>query len=209
MLPRKFVRAAGRTAARVLAACGMFLLVVPSGLVSGSDPAPTPASDPRVIPAARATHPPWEGARRIQHHVRRGLLDARYVSSSGEWVTAEDVETFLEDQGSPFAGHAELIVAAGNLYDVDPRLVVSISGIESGFGKYCRGHNAWGWNAGKTHWRSWEEGIVTYISRLAALYPDRESIPSLATRYNPAYAEGWGRRVGFVWQSFDQQASAS
>jgi hypothetical protein len=208
MLSIRLMRAVAKTAGRVLAMAGMFLLVVPPGLISGKGTAEQPASDPMVIPAARATESPWEGARTIQSHVRRGLLDARYVSSSGEWVTADDVEAFLEERDSPMSSHSELIVAGGNLYDVDPRLVVSISGIESGFGKYCRGHNAWGWNAGRTHWPTWEEAIVTYISRLAVLYPDRESIPSLATRYNPAYAEGWGRRVGFVWQSFDQQARA-
>ena len=83
---------------------------------------------------------------------------------------AGTIDNFLKKRGSPMAGMGSVFVAAGKRYGIDPRLVVSISGIESSFGKKIYGsHNAWGWGPGKP-FSSWEEGINTVSQGLARGY---------------------------------------
>src|SRR5262245_48212229 len=85
---------------------------------------------------------------------------------------AQQIDTYLKKKGSPLAGYGSVFVAAGKKYGVAPRLVVSISGIESSFGKYgpgTRRFNAWGWGPGKP-FASWEDGISTVTKGLADGY---------------------------------------
>lgn len=119
----------------------------------------------------------------------------RYVDESGATVTSERIRNFLTVRRSPMAEHSEAIVVAANRYGVDPRLVVAIAGVESGYGKRCRGFNAWGWNRGLARWHSWDQSIDSYTRLLAERYPNWRNVPRVARRYEPNTPEAWGRKV--------------
>jgi hypothetical protein len=121
--------------------------------------------------------------------------EPQYVSENGEVVDVKQVAHFLESQSSPMAPHASDIVKAGSTYGVDPRLVIAIAGVESSFGRHCRGHNAWGWNNGRTRWKSWSESIDTYTRLFSERYPNWRNLSRIAPVYNPNTPEQWGRKV--------------
>jgi len=114
-----------------------------------------------------------------------------FVGTDGEVITPERIERFLDGYDSPLRPYARRIVAAGLRHDVDPRLIVAISGTETTFGRFHRGHNAWGWEPvdGPARWPSWEEAIESYARLFARGYKSRA--PELiGPRYAP-FAPTW------------------
>lgn len=100
------------------------------------------------------------------------------------------IDGLLKQRGSPMAGMGNVFVAAGQKYGVDPRLVVSISGIESGFGVHTLGaHNAWGWGPGKP-FGSWAEGIASVTQGLASGYISKglRTPDQIVKKYSPGSA---------------------
>lgn len=136
--------------------------------------------------------------------VRAALREARYEDGKGVRVTVQQVRSFLARKRSPMAPFADSIIVAANRYKVDPRVVVAIAGVESTFGKHQKGFNAWGWNGGKTRWRSWEESIDSYTRQISQKYPDHRNISRIASRYNPNTPEAWSRKVKGWMTSLDQ-----
>lgn len=118
---------------------------------------------------------------------------------------AAQIDALLTKRGSPMAGMGHVFVAAGNKYGVDPRLVVSISGIESSFGTRIFGaHNAWGWGPGRP-FGSWEEGISTVTQGLYNGYISQGlTTPSqIVSKYAPGSdgnnEQNWANTVsGFI-----------
>jgi len=87
----------------------------------------------------------------------------------GEDSRVKILESFLNKYSSPLAPFASDFVKTADNYDLDWRLVASISGVESTFGKHVpyNSYNGWGWGIyGKNviYFSSWEEGIET-VSR--------------------------------------------
>ncbi len=102
------------------------------------------------------------------------------------------------------ADHVDALVASANKYRVDPRFIVAVAGVESSFGKRCRGYNAWGWNNGKTRWGSWPEAIDNYSRLISEKYPNWRSIKRIAPRYNPNTPDAWGRKVAYLMASIER-----
>ena len=75
-------------------------------------------------------------------------------------VTASQIDSFLTSRGSPMVGEGEHYLKWGKYFNVDPRLVIAISGAESTFGKYPCGNefNVWGWMLGGSCWSGFEPG---------------------------------------------------
>jgi hypothetical protein len=107
-------------------------------------------------------------------------VDGYYVSGS---FTTKDLrvlalQRFLSSKGSPMAAHADTIVQVSDSSNVDYRTFVSISGVESGFGKVGHaarvGHNPIGWRGGPggkfNIFGSWDESINFLVPRLARIY---------------------------------------
>jgi len=120
---------------------------------------------------------------------------------------AGSIDQLLKSRGSPMAGLGNAFVSMGRKYGVDPRLLVGISGIESGFGVHTMGnHNAWGWGPGKP-FASWEEGISTVAQGLKNGYISQGlTTPiQIANKYAPASdgndPQNWANVVsGFITQ---------
>jgi len=72
---------------------------------------------------------------------------------------------------TPLAGQGQALFDAGARYNVDPRLIVSIAGAETGFGRnITRGaNNAWNWlyNGRNSSFTSFAEGANTVTNRIA------------------------------------------
>jgi cell wall-associated NlpC family hydrolase len=100
---------------------------------------------------------------------------------------AGQIDAYLKKRGSPLAGQGKTFVAAGRRYKVDPRLVVSISGIESSFGKHILGsHNAWGWGPGRS-FGNWAAAIDAVTGGLRRGYLDKGLMTpeQIVRRYAP------------------------
>lgn len=83
---------------------------------------------------------------------------------------------FLLAQNSPMTPHSALIVTEADKYNLDWRLIVSISGVESRFCKIIPAgtFNCWGWKGGPggawQEFGSWENGIKHLTARMALGY---------------------------------------
>lgn len=150
--------------------------------------------------------------------ISRGQAYAQVASgSSAELVSpvtlravdnrAQILRDYLIMKNSPLAPHAQTFIDSADKYNLDWRLVVSISGLESGYGKHqpAGSHNGWGWGySGGTvkHFETWDEAIEEISRGLRQNYlKDRtESDPYVI---GPTYAASptWAIRVtGFMNQ---------
>jgi len=74
------------------------------------------------------------------------------------------LENYLNELNSPLAPHAKTFIESADKYNLDWKLLVSISGLESGYGKHqpLNSHNGWGWgynNGSVKHFTSWDVAI--------------------------------------------------
>ncbi len=83
---------------------------------------------------------------------------------------------FLEDYGSPMAPSAQTFVDVADETGMDWRLIASISGVESSFGRIIpyNSYNAWGWKGGPggsfSVFASWDDAISQITRRMATGY---------------------------------------
>jgi hypothetical protein len=86
---------------------------------------------------------------------------------------------------SPLVGDAVTFLAVADRHKLDWRLLPSIAIIESGGGR--AGGNIFGWNSGRTRFRSINESIEFVASRLATspVYAGKTAT-GILERYNPA-----------------------
>lgn len=115
-----------------------------------------------------------------------------YLGRDGERITPDRIRAFLDRQDSPMSAYAKQIVAAGMKHGVDPRVLVAIAGVESSYGVYARGHNAWGWRGGR--WRSWPQAIESFTQALASRYGSLRTgrFALASSRYCPPCGPRWG-----------------
>jgi hypothetical protein len=106
-----------------------------------------------------------------------------------------NIRIFLEKRKSPLAKYANDFVDASLEYNIDYRLVASISIVESSGGiNNFRRYNAWGW--GKINFESWEDGIWTVSRGLAKYYAKGLDTPEkISTYYCPPHASKWAKSV--------------
>lgn len=127
----------------------------------------------------------YEGFPEIEFELDRSPRDKRI----------EKLESFLESKGSPMAPYADLIVYYSDLYGVDPRLMVAIAAIESGYGKVCfRPYNAWGFYNG-SNWGSWSESIKGYMEGMNGSYFSKGARTPEAIGSSYAADPNWAARI--------------
>ncbi|MEK7516927.1 MAG: hypothetical protein AAB583_00075 [Patescibacteria group bacterium] len=88
---------------------------------------------------------------------------------------AEILGEFLKQYNSPLTAYADDFVKYADKYNLDWKLVASISGVESTFGKYIpyNSYNGWGWGIygnNVIYFSAWEEGIEAVSKGLRENY---------------------------------------
>lgn len=125
-------------------------------------------------------------------------------------ITAEELDRYLTDKGSPLAGQGQTLMDSGRRWNVDPRLTVAIAGAETTFGtRICAEYNAWNWfyvdtsRCSSNAFDSWEDGIeqVTRGLRRPYLGRGRTTIPAIAEIYTVTERETWIRNVTLFYQA--------
>ncbi len=119
------------------------------------------------------------------------------------------VRNVLEKYNSVLAPEAENFVFYADKYGIDWRLLVSISGLESGYGaQYVQGsYNAYGWGGGYIYFDSWEHGIDSISRALRKNYYDRGA--DTVEKVGSIYAENpqWAYRVRGFMSRIDNEYS--
>lgn len=99
----------------------------------------------------------------------------------------EAVRKFFERGDCPAQDYTEAFIEAADRYELDWRLLPSLSYVESTGGKQAHNNNMFGWDSGRAQFASPTEGIHQVGYRLAHsnLYRDKDLDGVLAT-YNPS-----------------------
>jgi peptidoglycan DL-endopeptidase CwlO len=115
---------------------------------------------------------------------------------AGDQTIAQAIDIYLIEKGSPMAGLGRAFVSAGKAFNVDPFLVVAISGKESSWGKHCfLPYNAWGW--GDVSFTDWDNAIFSYTRLLNEEYTSKgRTTPAvIAPIYCPPNYVEWTKDV--------------
>src|ERR1019366_7857566 len=133
-----------------------------------------------AVPVALSPHPAPAPAPQYRSDPRLGTL-----------------RNFFHLADCPAEQYAAAFLEAADRNELDWRLLPSLSFVESTGGKFSRETNLFGWDPGRTHFPSAEEGInaVRYRLSHSDLYKDKELDEILST-YNPNVE--YGRRVKSV-----------
>ena len=96
------------------------------------------------------------------------------------------LETFLRASDAPARAVSRVFLHEADRYELDWRLLPSISIIESSGGKTARNNNLFGWDAGRAEFPSMSDGIRKVAFHLAnsPYYKDKE-LDELLVTYNP------------------------
>lgn len=105
------------------------------------------------------------------------------------------IDRYLEQHDSPMMGLGKEFWEQGRRHKVDPRLLVAISGNETGFGRLLTSrYNAFNWfyrGIWDSHYSSWSEAITSVTRGIRQYYFEegRTSIEALGAKYGPIGAE--------------------
>jgi hypothetical protein len=133
-----------------------------------------------------------------------------YISNVPSTIKTTDARAiamynFLLDYNSPMYPNAETFIEEADKYGLDWRLVASISGVESAFGRLIapNSFNGWGWKGDPTqewsHFDDWDHGITVVTERMALGYGIKLTPYQIEATYcppcgaNPAHA--WANGV--------------
>lgn len=114
------------------------------------------------------------------------------------------IKRVLERYGSPLAATVDGFMEAANKYDLDPYLLPSIAGVESGFGRayITSTYNVFGWGRGTIPFNSFEDGYLTVGKGLRENYINRGATSVEAI--GAIYCEGntWSGKVNYFMAQF-------
>lgn len=146
--------------------------------------------------AVRAQEYTVSGSAYFQETYGRNAFDYR----------VENLRKFLQKYDSPLAPHAQDFVSYADANGLDYRLVASITGVESTFGKHIpyKSYNAYGWANGKYKFVSWTDsiGVVSETLRKEYIEKGAPTIKKIARRYAPP-STTWGTKVKYFEGKID------
>lgn len=123
---------------------------------------------------------------------------------------AQILKDYLVKYSSPLENSAQDFIDAADQYGLDWKLVVSISGVESTFGKHIPGgYNGWGWGVygdNAIYFKSWREAIFTISKGLRENYVDRGYTEPFAINRIYAASPHWGKNVTFFMNDIEKYA---
>jgi len=143
--------------------------------------------------------------------------DPSVENNDASACTETSIRSYLESRISPLKDFTNDFIAAGELYNVDPRFIVSIASAESSLGtRLCASFNAWGIMSSGTcrAFSSWPEGInnVTRLVGYNYLPKGQNNIPSFVKMsstnggtctqhcYCASGCDNWIKNVGNAYQ---------
>lgn len=123
------------------------------------------------------------------------------------------LRAYLASKNSPLANSADLFVQRADKYNIDWRLLASISGVESTFGQQIPNNsfNAWGWGIygdNRIYFSSWDNGIQTISEGIREQYMDQwgaQNVYQLGKLY--AASPTWAQRVDYFMNDIDKFAA--
>jgi len=129
----------------------------------------------------------------ISHHEATRVPPSDYRKDPRQ----EALRKFFQKADCPAQQYSGVFIDAADRYDLDWRLLPSLSYVESTGGKQAHNNNFFGWDSGRAQFASPEEGIHRVGYRLAHsdLYRDKNLDELLAT-YNPS--EEYAQKVKSV-----------
>lgn len=120
---------------------------------------------------------------------------------------AKILAKYLEEYNSPLQYHAQDFLDAANQYDLDWKLLPSIAGVESTFGKRIPGgYNAYGWGVygtNRIYFKSWRDGMFTVAKGLRENYVNRGYNDPYEMNRIYAASPTWGVRVSYFMNDLD------
>ncbi|KKS11513.1 hypothetical protein A2617_02965 [Candidatus Daviesbacteria bacterium RIFOXYD1_FULL_41_10] len=121
---------------------------------------------------------------------------------------AQMLSSYLSKYNSPLQYQAQHFVDAADENNLDWKLVASIAGVESTFGKFIPGgYNAWGWGVYGTnaiYFNSWKDGIYTVSRGLRQNYFNRGlTTPDSINRVYAA-SPTWGTKVSYFLTDMEE-----
>ena len=119
---------------------------------------------------------------------------------------AKILADYFAKYNSPFEYHAQDFIDAADNFGVDWKLVPSISGVESTFGKQTYGYNAWGWGIygdNRLNFNSWRNGIFTVTGGLKEGYIDQGLTDPYSMNRKYAASPAWGWKVDFFMKDLE------
>lgn len=130
---------------------------------------------------------------------------------------AQIIKDYLALKNAPLEDSAQDFVDAADKYGIDWKLVVSISGVESGFGKHIPGghdplytsYNGWGWGVygdNSLGFKSWRDAIYTISEGLKTNYVDKGYTEPLIMNKKYASSQTWGVRVVYFMNEIEKFA---
>lgn len=123
---------------------------------------------------------------------------------------AQILAGYLHTHNSPLEYHAQDFIDSAKKYNLDWKLVVAISGVESTFGKHIPGgFNGWGWGVYGTqaiYFNSWKEAIYTISQGLRKNYVDKGYTEPYSMNRIYAASPTWGSKVTFFMNEIDKFA---
>ncbi|MBI4089698.1 MAG: glucosaminidase domain-containing protein [Candidatus Levybacteria bacterium] len=119
------------------------------------------------------------------------------------------LKEFLKQYNSPLVHFAPTFIETADRYNLDWKLVVAISGVESTFGREIpyESFNGWGWGIygdNMIRFSSWKEGIETVSQGLRINYINKwgaQNVYEIGRFY--AASPTWASRVTYFMKSID------
>lgn len=112
---------------------------------------------------------------------------------------AKILSNYLAKYNSPMQYHAQDFIDAADKYGLDWRMLPSIAGVESTFGKRIPGgYNAYGWGVyGKNaiYFKSWRDGMFTVAKGLRENYLNKGLNDPYKINRIYAASPSWGTKV--------------
>lgn len=124
---------------------------------------------------------------------------------------AKILSGYLASYNSPMQYHAQDFIDASETYGLDWKLLPSIAGVESTFGKQIPGgFNAWGWGVygnQAIYFTSWREGMFTIAKGLRENYLNKGLADPYAINRIYAASPYWGGKVSYFMADLEKFAN--
>ena len=133
------------------------------------------------------------------------VLASQDTGSSREYlIKRQAMRNILSRRDSVLVNHVDSFLQGSRTYQLDPYLLVSISGLESSFAKAMipGTYNAYGWGGGRIAFKNWNDGIMTISCSLRTQYYNKgaQSLSDVGRRYSESAT--WTVRVNSFMQQF-------